>query len=608
MAGGGAAFSQTLQSQDETNMGSGEPVIRYGTGGRITHGVRRFDVGGDTSWGTISNADYGGDSGPGDFGYSGSYGGDGGAYDLGINPDTGAVKFDFTGMAPPDYGPASGSSPGGDFVPGDLDSGPTANPLGDGINDIFDANRFGPTPDGVGPFIDDVPEIEIVSDRPVTEPYVAPYIELPYVDPYIAPFVEDDVPEIEIVDDRPVKDPYVAPYVAPFVDPYVAPFVEDDVPEIVITDDRPVKEPEPFVPEIVITDDRPVKDPVVEPEIPEIEIVDDRPVKDTCPSPEMRILLADGSLKTAGELQVGDVVRTQHETTLAWGDHAVTQTSIISDSPRIKIKFDSVEFICSPSHKFFKAVGDWVTAENIRLGDMINGQVVRGMEQTDSGDVVSITIEDAHTYICEGLLSHNKSKLPPYVAPFVEDPYVAPFVEDPYVAPFVEDPYVPPYVPPYKPPYVPPYKPPYVPPVVPPAEPFVPPTARNIYRSQYQNYADPLTMFNVSNYGTDPATSAGYNFATGPQGMGIAQLNQNLRDMAERQMSQTYPSGLPKGADMNAVLSEMRKYGLTATDLENARYGRTTGLNTPFSQYNKEAPTARTFGGGIAELIKNLPK
>ena len=115
-------------------------------------------------------------------------------------------------------------------------------------------------------------------------------------------------------------------------------------------------------------------------------------------------------------------------------------------------------------------------------------------------------------------------------------------------------------------------------------------------------------MFNVSNYGTDPQTSAGYNFATGPQGMGIDQLNQNLRDMANQQMAQTYPNGLPKGADMNAVLAAMRQSGLTATDLENARYGRTTGLNTPFSQYNKTAPTARTFGGGIAELIKNLPK
>ena len=105
MAGGGAAFSQTLQSQDETNMGSGEPVIRYGTGGRITHGVRRFDIGGESTLGVISNADYGSDYGPGDFG--GGFGGNGGAYDLGINPETGAVKFDFTGMAPPDYGPAS---------------------------------------------------------------------------------------------------------------------------------------------------------------------------------------------------------------------------------------------------------------------------------------------------------------------------------------------------------------------------------------------------------------------------------------------------------------------------------------------------------------------
>ena len=112
-------------------------------------------------------------------------------------------------------------------------------------------------------------------------------------------------------------------------------------------------------------------------------------------------------------------------------------------------------------------------------------------------------------------------------------------------------------------------------------------------------------MFNASNYGTDPATSTGYNYAAKNQG--IDQLNQNLRSFADAQMAQKYPDGSLKGADMNEVLAEMRKYGLTATDLENARYGRTTGLNTPFSQHNKP-PAARTFGGGIAELIKNLPK
>lgn len=148
----------------------------------------------------------------------------------------------------------------------------------------------------------------------------------------------------------------------------------------------------------------------------------------------------------------------------------------------------------------------------------------------------------------------------------------------------------------------PPSNPPIIgePPVVEP--PVVPPTTttnRNIYRPQYQNYADPLTMFNVSNYGRDLPTSAGYNYAAAHQGIGA--LNQNLRDIADMQMAQ------PGGANMNAILTAMRNSGLTAADLENARYGRTTGLNTPFSQYNKEAPTARTFGGGISELIKKLP-
>jgi hypothetical protein len=35
-----------------------------------------------------------------------------------------------------------------------------------------------------------------------------------------------------------------------------------------------------------------------------------------CPSPEMQISLADGTLKKAGDLQLGDKVKTQHETTL----------------------------------------------------------------------------------------------------------------------------------------------------------------------------------------------------------------------------------------------------------------------------------------------------
>jgi hypothetical protein len=133
-------------------------------------------------------------------------------------------------------------------------------------------------------------------------------------------------------------------------------------------------------------------------------------------------------------------------------------------------------------------------------------------------------------------------------------------------------------------------------------------------------------MFNVSNYGQDVPTSAGYNFATGKLGAGIEQLNQNIRDFADRQMAQKYPDGTPRGADMNAVLAEMRQYGLTATDLENAYYGRTSGLNTPFSVHSKTPPMRTPFSftdvqqpqteqqkqvamsNGIFDLVKKLPK
>ena len=46
---------------------------------------------------------------------------------------------------------------------------------------------------------------------------------------------------------------------------------------------------------------------------------------------------------------------------------------------------------------------------------MLSGKTVRSIENATIGDVVRITIDNAHTYICEGLLSHNKTPLPPVV-------------------------------------------------------------------------------------------------------------------------------------------------------------------------------------------------
>ena len=129
-----------------------------------------------------------------------------------------------------------------------------------------------------------------------------------------------------------------------------------------------------------------------------------------CPSPEMRILMADNTLKPAGELCVGDLVKTRHEHTNELGTYTVIGVSIINQ-PRVKLVFENMTFICSRSHKF-KYNGGWIEADLLNANMIVDGHRVVYRENLIDGEVVKITIDDAHTYICEGLLSHNKMMTP----------------------------------------------------------------------------------------------------------------------------------------------------------------------------------------------------
>tara|TARA_Y100000004_G_scaffold16181_1_gene16813 strand:- start:6094 stop:8016 length:1923 start_codon:yes stop_codon:yes gene_type:complete len=136
----------------------------------------------------------------------------------------------------------------------------------------------------------------------------------------------------------------------------------------------------------------------------------------SCPDPAMRILMADGSSKPAGELAAGDMLRTKHEDGLEMGNYEVEYAALIKDSEKIKLTFDTSEMVCSLTHKLFVG-GSWREAKDLVAGDEVSGQKLIRAEAAGNGDVVHITVKDAHTYICEGLLSHNKSvapKPPPY--------------------------------------------------------------------------------------------------------------------------------------------------------------------------------------------------
>lgn len=139
-----------------------------------------------------------------------------------------------------------------------------------------------------------------------------------------------------------------------------------------------------------------------------------------CPTPDQQILLADKSLIFAGELQVGDKVHTMHEKTFKSGNHEVTHVSIIDNEPVYLVKFsDDVEIRCSATHKLFSEdKEDWVEITALGSGERVSlydGEVsFISAEHTGEEKVVRITVKGAHTYICEGLLSHNKTPpLPP---------------------------------------------------------------------------------------------------------------------------------------------------------------------------------------------------
>ena len=169
-----------------------------------------------------------------------------------------------------------------------------------------------------------------------------------------------------------------------------------------------------------------------------------RPPISSCPDPNMTILMADGSYKKAGQLVVGDLVKTYHEKDLekaskkslvlasggaekysqireqlensyskvTLGEYKVEFVDIVKNVEKIKLTFEGSEIICSLSHKFY--VNDsWKEAKDMFIGDEVSGKELLSIEKVENGDVVLITIEDAHTYICEGLLSHNKRIAPP---------------------------------------------------------------------------------------------------------------------------------------------------------------------------------------------------
>ena len=143
-------------------------------------------------------------------------------------------------------------------------------------------------------------------------------------------------------------------------------------------------------------------------------------VNHTCPTVDTPIQMSDGSEKLAGELVVGDKVLTQHEITMESGEHEITYVGI-KLSETLKLSFeDGGTFTCSPSHKFYHK-NQWVAAYDLVVDEVLQGRTISKIEDNGVQDVVIIQVDDAHTYVADEFLSHNKS-YPTTIAPIAPPP------------------------------------------------------------------------------------------------------------------------------------------------------------------------------------------
>jgi hypothetical protein len=128
-----------------------------------------------------------------------------------------------------------------------------------------------------------------------------------------------------------------------------------------------------------------------------------------CPAPWINIMLADKTSIPAKDIKEGMLVYTQHETTKEWGEYPVTAVSF-EDANRWEVAIDDIKFVGSPNHRMLTEEG-WIEIESLMPGDVIMAHnklaVVKYVKPHSFGEVVKITVEDAHTYLTEGFVSHN---------------------------------------------------------------------------------------------------------------------------------------------------------------------------------------------------------
>lgn len=137
----------------------------------------------------------------------------------------------------------------------------------------------------------------------------------------------------------------------------------------------------------------------------------------SCPTPEMLIYMGENEWKPAGELVIGDLVYTQHQYTNEWGYYEVTFVKRAIEKNIISTFIGDKEIKVSDLHRFLTPSGEYLHIKDLSVGDLVetlDGPMeITSKKDLGSMEVVKIEVNDAHTYVLEGVISHNIKVLDP---------------------------------------------------------------------------------------------------------------------------------------------------------------------------------------------------
>ncbi len=141
-----------------------------------------------------------------------------------------------------------------------------------------------------------------------------------------------------------------------------------------------------------------------------------------CPDPDTLIFCENSHWVRAGDLSVGDKVVSIHEHSREPGTFKILEAERMIQ-PKVEIQFANDQKLkVSSTHKFLMSDDTWKKVCDISVGESVMGMNQDDIHDLSSKEIVSITdigdgevikfeIDQAHTYITEGLISHNVKQI-----------------------------------------------------------------------------------------------------------------------------------------------------------------------------------------------------